>query len=103
MNFNIRLLFFLCFLPLLVYSQLIDNRDLPPEALRIKPPFEDTSREKINTADEKTYIILDNADDITIKNFADSEIVEVVMLGNVRVRFDGNFLKSEKLIVSIKD
>lgn len=95
-------LFFLIF-PLSVYSQLIDNRDLPSELLRIKPPFVATDRVQIATQDDKVYIILDNADDIKIVEFKDSGTTEAVLIGNVRVRFDGSFLRAEKVIVTMKD
>ncbi len=84
-----------------VYGQLIDQRDLPPEELLTAPPFIATDRAGITGKNDKVYIILDNADDIDIQDF--DETTEVVMVGNVRVRFDGSFLKSEKLIVTIKD
>ncbi|MGL4394578.1 MAG: hypothetical protein ACRCS8_05075 [Brevinema sp.] len=103
MPFSIRLILLLFLSPVFVYPQLIDNRDLPPAELQVRPPFEPTSRARVRDANEKTFIILDNADDITIQNFPKSGLIEVVMLGNVRVRFDGSFLKSEKLIVTIKD
>ena len=90
-------------LPTFVYSQLIDNRDLPPESLRVKPPFEATDRSQIATKDAGVFIILDNADDIRIQKFDNTDTSEVVMLGNVRVRFDGSFLKAEKFIVTMKD
>ncbi len=96
-------LLILIFLPTFVYSQLIDNRDLPPEALRVKPPFEATDRSQIATKDEGVFIILDNADDIRIQEFDDTDTSEAVLLGNVRVRFDGSFLKAEKAIITIKD
>ena len=91
------------FLPNFVYSQLIDNRDLPPEELRIKPPFIATDRSQMATKDAGVFIILDNADDIRIQEFDDTDTSEAVLLGNVRVRFDSFFLKAEKAIVTIKD
>lgn len=89
--------------PNLVYTQLIDNRDLPPDVLRKRPPFEPTDRSQIANMDEKTYIILDNADDINIQDFTEADTSETVMLGNVRIRFDGSFLRAERVIVTIKD
>lgn len=91
------------FLPSFVYSQLIDNRDLPSEELRVKPPFIATDRSQIATKDAGVFIILDNADDIRIQEFDNTDTSEVVMLGNIRVRFDSSFLKAEKFIVTIKD
>lgn len=89
--------------PLLVYTQLIDNRDLPPELLRVKPPFEATKRSEITNKSDRIYIILDNADDIKIQDFDDTKTSEIIMLGTVRVRFDGNFLKTEKLVVTMRN
>ena len=89
--------------PTFVYAQLIDNRDLPPEELRIKPPFIATDRAQMATKDAGVFIILDNADDIRVQEFEDTDTSEAVMLGNVRVRFDSSFLKAEKFIVTIKD
>lgn len=91
------------YVPSFVYSQLIDNRDLPSDALRVKPPFVPTDRAQIATKDAGVFIILDNADDIRIQEFNGTDTSEVVMLGNVRVRFDSFFLKSEKFIVTMKD
>ncbi len=91
------------YFPHFVYAQLIDNRDLPPEALRIRPPFEPSDRSKVSTRDSKVYIILDNADDISIQEFDDSDTSETTMLGNVRVRFDGSFLRAEKMVITSKD
>ncbi|MGL4367708.1 MAG: hypothetical protein ACRCTQ_05470 [Brevinemataceae bacterium] len=93
----------LLILPAVFYPQIIDNRDLPPELLRVKPPFERSDRQQLANRDDKIYIILDNADDIRIQEFDNTDTSEITMLGNVRIRFDGNFLKTEKLILTLKD
>ncbi len=85
-----------------VYPQLIDNRDLPDEALRVRPPFEPTDRSAVSKKDDKVFIVLDNADDIEIQDISNVG-TEAVMVGNVRVRFDGSTLRAEKLIINIKD
>lgn len=90
-------------LPSFVHAQLIDNRDLPQEELRIRPPFDATDRSQIAEKDDKVFIVLDNADDIRVKEFADSGTTETVMIGNVRIRFDGSHMKAEKLIITVKD
>ncbi|MGL4677311.1 MAG: hypothetical protein ACRCWI_06555 [Brevinema sp.] len=87
----------------IIYPQLIDNRDLPPEQLRIRPPFEATDRSVVASKDDRVFIVLDNADDIKIQEFTDSDTTEAVMLGNVRIRFDGSFLRAEKMIITMKD
>ncbi|MGL5955070.1 MAG: hypothetical protein ACRC0X_00470 [Brevinema sp.] len=86
-----------------VHTQLIDNRDLPPELLRTRPPFEATDRSIIATKDDRVFIVLDNADDIKIQEFTDADTTEAVMLGNVRIRFDGSYLRAEKMIITMKD
>jgi len=97
------IIFLFFFFPKIVYSQIIDNRDLPPELLRVRPPFEATKRSSITNKNDRVYIILDNADDIKIQSFEDTDSSEIVMLGNVRIRFDGNLLKAEKLVVTMRD
>ncbi len=91
------------FSPVFVYAQLIDNRDLPPSMLQVRPPFVETDRSVVSEKDDKFFIVLDNADDIQIQDFTDSGTTEAVMVGNVRVRFSGSFLRSEKLIITLKD
>ncbi|MGL5721370.1 MAG: hypothetical protein ACRCY4_03095 [Brevinema sp.] len=98
-------LFLLVFMgtPISVYSQLIDNRALPPEELLQRAPFVPTDRGAVRTKDTARFYVLDNADNILIQDFPDNKLTEVTMTGNVRVRFQQNSLRTEKLIITIKN
>ncbi|MGL5253527.1 MAG: hypothetical protein ACRC9L_00640 [Brevinema sp.] len=99
-------LFFLTLIlsaPLSVYSQLIDNRALPPEELLKRAPFIPTDRGAVRTKSTDLFYVLDNADNILIQDYPDNKITEVTMTGNVRVRFQRNSIRAEKIVITVKN
>lgn len=101
-----RIMYFflaLLWIPGFVYAQILDNRDLPPESLRQKPPFVPTDRAAARNKDTSAFFVLDNADDIVIQDQTETDVFEITMTGNVRVRFDNNYIKAEKMIITVKD
>lgn len=91
------------FFPFFVHGQLIDNRSLPPEDLLKRAPFIPTDRAAVRTKDTANFYVMDNADLVTIQDYPDNGVTEVTMLGNVRIRFQNNYIRAERVIVTVKN